>query len=200
MPWFLKNWDMSKEAQHYKDMFANNTAEQLVGSVHSYGVGNGWAASFFVDPNKNWFDSNWQMRFIAQLLKPVGFSDGAYGRDYPEWYSRTFAYPIGAAYSQITSKGDYASQQKGWIDLFKTIQQPVSLDSYSTPAAYTGTEKDKSPGALADEYLLSKTSLVKATNFFKDTFEAHTTWDKQLVTTFGVTKDQLYAAVAAYGS
>ena len=199
MPWFFANWDISKEAQRYKDMFATNTADQLVGSVHSYGQGNGgWAASFFVSPTKDWFNPDWQMRFIAQLLKPAGYSNVQYGKDFPEWYSRTFAYPIGAAYSEITSTGDYLSLRNGWIALLKTLPANATLKQFESPSAYTGPESEKSPGALAIEFLLSKSSLTKATNFFKYTAEAGASWDKQLINTFGVRVSELDRLIEAY--
>ena len=199
MSWFNEHWDMSKETQHYRDMFANNTAEQLTGSVHSYGTGKGgWAASFFVNTNKSWFNPDWQMRFMAQLLKPTGFSSGIYGNNVPEWYTRTFAYPIGAAYSQITSTGNYTELRASWISLIKTLPKPVSLSNFETPSAFTGPENEKSPGALAVEILLSNSTLDAATNFLKDTYDSKTTWDQQLVKTFNITKAELYLKVSAF--
>ena len=65
---------------------------------------------------------------------------------------------------------------------------------FEVPSRYTGPEAEKAPGALADEYLLSRVSLEKATAFFKDTYLAKATWEVQLQTTFGISKDDLYAA------
>lgn len=198
MEWFLKNWDMSKEQQRYKDMFANNTAEQLLGSVHSYGTNNGgWAASFFVSPTKTWFNPDWQMRFMAQLLKPTGFSNNISGSNYPEWFTRMFAYPIGAAYSQLTSTGDYGLMRDGWIDLLNTLPKPIDLNDYVTSAAYTGPENNKMPGALADEILIAKVGIVKATNFLVEIAATGKPWDQQLLSTFGISRTDLYGQVAA---
>ena len=200
MEWFLKNWDMSKEQQRYKDMFANNTAEQLMGSVHSYGTNNGgWAASFFVSPTSNWFNPDWQMRFMAQLLKPTGFATNVAGNNYPEWFTRMFAYPIGAAYSQLTSYGDYASMRNDWLTLLNTLPKPIDLTNYVSSAAYTGPENNKMPGALADEILIAKVGIAKATNFLVEIAASGKTWDQQLETTFGITKADLYAQVATFG-
>ncbi|MEI6216422.1 MAG: hypothetical protein WCP64_04025 [Actinomycetes bacterium] len=198
MDWFLQHWDMSKEQQHYKDMFANNTAEQLVASVHSYGASNGgWAASFFVSQKLPWFNSDWQMRFMAQLLKPISYSTGANGIAYPEWFSRTFAYPIGAAYSQITSDGNYSQLHKGWISLLNTLPKPIAMSAYEDHLVSTGAEALKAPGALADEILLSKVSLETSANFLVDIYKSNTSWEQQLLTTFGITKAELYSQVMA---
>ena len=200
MEWFLKNWDLSKEQQRYKDMFANNTAEQLMGSVHSYGTNNGgWAASFFVSPTNNWFNPDWQMRFMAQLLKPTGFANNVAGPNYPEWFTRMFAYPIGAAYSQLTSYGDYATMRNDWLKLLNTLPKPIDLADYVSAAAYTGPENNKMPGALADEILIAKVGIAKATNFLVEIAASGKPWDQQLLTTFGITKADLYAQVAAIG-
>lgn len=198
MEWFLQNWDISKEQQRYKDMFANNTAEQLVGSVHSYGTNNGgWAASFFVSPTKNWFNPDWQMRFMAQLLKPTGFASNIAGTNYPEWFTRMFAYPIGAAYSQLTSTGDYAAMRSDWLTLLNTLPKPINLADYVSSAAYTGPENNKMPGALADEILIAKVGIAKATNFLVEIAASGKSWDQQLQITFGISKEDLYAQVAA---
>ena len=198
MEWFLKNWDMSKEQQRYKDMFANNTAEQLMGSVHSYGTNNGgWAASFFVSPTNNWFNPDWQMRFMAQLLKPTGFANNVAGQNYPEWFTRMFAYPIGAAYSQLTSNGNYGTLRNDWLTLLNTLPKPIDLADYVGAAAYTGPENNKMPGALADEILIAKVGIAKSTNFLVEIAASQKPWDQQLLTTFGISKADLYLQVAA---
>ena len=197
MSWFRENWDMSKETQRYKDMFDNNSAEQLVGSVHSYGTAKGgWAASFFVSQKQSWFNPDWQMRFIAQMLKPIGYSSGEYGNNFPEWFTRTFAYPIGAAYSQLTSSGKYSELRDSWLDLFCALPQPVNLGDFEISSRFTGPESEKSPGALADEILISQTTLDKSINFLKDTYMNKLTWEDQLEKTFGLSKKSLYAQIA----
>ena len=198
MEWFLKNWDMSKEQQRYKDMFANNTAEQLMGSVHSYGINNGgWAASFFVSPTNNWFNPDWQMRFMAQLLKPTGFANNVAGQNKPEWFTRMFAYPIGAAYSQLTSNGNYATLRIEWLTLLNTLPKPIDLADYVGAAAYTGPENNKMPGALANEILIAKVGIAKSTNFLVEIAASQKPWDQQLLTTFGISKADLYWQVAS---
>lgn len=199
MDWFLQNWDLSSESQHYKDMFANNTAEQLIGSVHSHGTSvGGWDASFFVSQDKNWFDSDWQMRFIAQLLKPVGYSDGSLGVTVPDWFVRTFAYPIGAAYSQITNGASYANIHQSWLDSLQKVVRPFDMSIYENPATFlSGSEVTKMPGALADEYLLSTSGILKSLNFISDTSKSGGNWESQLSQSFGISKADLYAKIAS---
>jgi hypothetical protein len=198
MEWFLKNWDINAEQQRYQDMFANNTAAQLVGSVHSYGTGQGgWNASFFVDPNKNWMNPDWQMRFMAQLLKPIGYSYGLKG---PDWFTRSFAYPIGAAYSQITSTGNYASLHKEWLVSLTKLPQPLDVSLYEPATSGDGTENYKAPGSLANEILLNLGGLTQATNFLVDTNANGGNWESQLEKSFGITKAELYSQIAAWNS
>ena len=198
MDWFLKNWDMSLESQHYKDMFANNTAEQLMASVHSHGTSDGgWDASFFVSPKVNWFNSDWQMRFIAQLLKPAGFADGSLGQTIPDWFTRPFAYPIGAAYSQETSSGSYSAIRQGWLSTLQQVSRPFNMSFFENASSNTGPETYKMPGALADEILISKSGISKLLNFIKDTQASGGNWSNQLVTSFGITKADLYAQISS---
>ena len=196
MDWFLKNWDMSKETQHYKDMFANNTADQLVASVHSHGTSSGgWAASFFVNPDKNWFNPDWQMRFIAQLLKPAGFANGLKG---PDWFTRSFAYPIGAAYSQITSTGNYSSLHSDWVTSLSKLPQPLDVSKYESSESGDGTENYKAPGSLANEILLSLGGISKGVSFLKDIQSSGGNWETVLLASYGISKTDLYAQVASW--
>jgi hypothetical protein len=196
MEWFLKNWDMNAETQHYKDMFANNTADQLVSSVHSHGTSTGgWAASFFVNPNKNWFNPDWQMRFIAQLLKPAGFANGLKA---PDWFTRSFAYPIGAAYSQITSTGNYGSLHKDWVQSLSKLPQPIDVSKYEGSDSGDGTENYKAPGSLANEILLNLGGISKGISFLKDIQANGGNWETTLLASYGITKADLYAQVASW--
>ncbi len=197
MDWFLKNWDMNLESQHYKDMFANNTAQQLMGSVHSHGTSDGgWDASFFVSPTNNWFNTDWQLRFITQLLKPIGYADGSLGVKVPDWFARSFAYPISAAYTQITSQASYAQTHQMWLNNLKELPKPFDMTIYEDPNTYTaGYESYKAPGSLADEILLSQAGLSKALGFIGDIAKAGTDWATQLPKTFGITKSDLYALI-----
>jgi len=198
MDWFLKNWDLSLESQHYRDMFANNTAEQLMGSVHSHGTSDGgWDASFFVSPTNNWFNTDWQLRFITQLLKPIGYADGSLGVKIPDWFARSFAYPISAAYTQITSQASYSQTHQMWLDSLKELPKPFDMTIYEDPNTYTaGYESYKAPGSLADEILLSRAGLSKALGFIMDIAKSGSDWSTQLPITFGITKSDLYALIA----
>ncbi len=198
MDWFLKNWDMSKETQHYRDMFANNTADQLVASVHSHGTSSGgWAASFFVNPDKNWFNPDWQMRFIAQLLKPAGFANGLKG---PDWFTRSFAYPIGAAYSQITSTGNYSSLHSDWVTSLSKLPQPLDVSKYESPESGDGTENYKAPGSIANEILLNLGGISKGVSFLKDIQANGGDWEKTLLASYGISKTDLYSQVSSWSN
>jgi hypothetical protein len=198
MEWFLQNWNIAAEQQRYKDMFANNTAAQLVGSVHSYGTDQGgWNASFFVDPGKNWMNPDWQMRFMAQLLKPAGFSTGLPG---PDWFTRSFAYPIGAAYSQLTSTGSYSSLHSDWVASLSKLPQPINVVEYEPSTSGDGTENYKAPGSLGNEILLNLGGIDKCVSFLVDIGNSGGNWEAQLIKSFGVTKAELYAQIVAWNS
>jgi hypothetical protein len=83
------------------------------------------------------------------------------------------------------------------VTLLKTLPKPIDLSDYVGAAAYTGPENNKMPGALADEILIAKVGIAKSTNFLVEIAASQKPWDQQLLTTFGISKADLYLQVAA---